>query len=188
MSAEVVVWVTCNYHFPNSMTLCFSVHAKIFTWWFLKILIGSSKLMKFAYQTERQPVHWPIVFSVLSLGISDFRFYKILGLETWAIVYIDMLFYLNNAYHTCYIFMHCLLNWSLCLLKNCARNTLNAIGHCIVWSMFDKTTEHSLERLEIYVIQVFHLSQSKHSISQCIGRFQTMVDVVEMHWCRMFWL
>ena len=35
-----------------------------------QISIGSSKSMKFAYQTEYQPKHWPIVFSVRSVGIS----------------------------------------------------------------------------------------------------------------------
>ena len=39
------------------------------------------------------------------------------------------------------LFMHCLLTSSLkcvfCLQQNRARHTLNAIGHCIVWFVFD---------------------------------------------------
>ena len=43
-----------------------------------QISIGSSKSMKFAYQTESQPIHWPIVVSVRSMSIS-YRFYKTRG-------------------------------------------------------------------------------------------------------------
>ena len=44
-----------------------------------QISIGSSKSMKFAYQTESQPIHRPIVISVCSMSIS-YRIYKTRGL------------------------------------------------------------------------------------------------------------
>ena len=43
-----------------------------------QIVVGSSKSMKFAYQTESQPIHWPIVFRVRLVCISS-RFYKTRG-------------------------------------------------------------------------------------------------------------
>ena len=66
-----------------------------------QIVIGSSKSMKFAYQTESQPIHWPIVFRVRLVCISS-RFKKKhvdskIAPKTQALVIIDMLFYRNNA-------------------------------------------------------------------------------------------
>ena len=105
------------------------------------------KINELAYQTESQPMHWPIVHRVRSVCISS-RFYKHvdskIAPKTRAIVNINMLFYMNNDFISHYtfksnFFMHCLLYWSVYffLLQNRARHTPNAIGHCIVYIVFD---------------------------------------------------
>ena len=98
--------------------------------------------MKFAYQIESQQIHWPMVFSVLSMSIS-YRFYKHVhskkAPKTRGIINIDILFSLNNTHMiVCLHFMQCLLHLGVfCLLQNRALDTLNVIGHCIVWFLFD---------------------------------------------------
>ena len=58
----------CTWHFASASRLKFS-HDDFKT---------DNESMKFAYQTESQPIHWPIVFRVRSMGISS-RFYKTRG-------------------------------------------------------------------------------------------------------------
>ena len=59
------------WHFASASRLKFSHD-------FQNKVIGSSKSMKFAYQKESQPIHWPIVFRVRLVCISS-RFYKTRG-------------------------------------------------------------------------------------------------------------
>ena len=102
--------------------------------------------MKFAYQTESQPKHWPIVFvGVWCVFLQDFTKHvdSKIAPKTRAIINIDMLFYMNNdcishyAFKSIFYALSSKLKCVFCLLQNHARHTPNAIGYCIVYFVFD---------------------------------------------------
>ena len=110
-------------------------------------MIGSSKSMNWHIkQKVNQCTGQSYTECVRCVFLQDFTKHvdSKIAPKTRAIVNINMLFYMNNDFISHYtfksnFFMHCLLYWSVYffLLQNRARHTPNAIGHCIVYIVFD---------------------------------------------------